>query len=274
MNRKWYSAPYGVWMLIFTIIPFVIMIVYAFTLAGGGFSLDNFARFFDAVYIKVLVRSLGVAALSTALCLLFGYPAALFLSEKGMDSKGIMLVLFVLPMWMNFLLRTYAWLSLLESNGPITMAVNAVIRFFGGEEIRLLYNYNAVVMGMIYNFLPFMILPIYSVLRKIDRRLIEAAQDLGANGLHVFLKVILPLSVPGIVSGVIMVFMPAVTTFVISSLLGGGIKLFGDLIQNQMLITGDWNFGSALSLILMIIMLLSMALISVIDKDEGGGTLL
>ncbi len=272
MNRKWYSAPYGIWMLIFTIIPFGIIIVYSLTV-NGVFSLNNFARFFDRVYVMVLFRSLGIAAITTVICLLLGYPAAYFLADRNVDKTGIMLVLFVIPMWMNFLLRTYAWMSLLESNGPVAIAVNSVIKFFGGQEVRLLYNYNAVLMGMVYNFLPFMILPIYSVLKKIDRRLIEAAEDLGANSLTVFVKVLLPLSVPGIVSGIIMVFMPAVTTFVISSLLGGGIRLFGDLIQNQMLITGDWNFGSALSMVMMVLIMLSMGFMNKYGGKEGGGLL-
>ncbi|MBE5760786.1 MAG: ABC transporter permease [Clostridiales bacterium] len=269
MNRKWYAAPYGVWMVIFTVVPFLLIIYYSLTAGDGGFTLSNFQRFFDPVYIKVLGRSLGIAALCTVFCLLIGYPAALFMTDKKVDRRGMLILLFVIPMWMNFLLRTYAWLTLLESNGIVTKAVNAVITFFGGEEIRLLYNYNAVLMGMIYNFLPFMILPIHSVLTKIDRRVIEAAQDLGANPFTVFIKVILPLSVPGIVSGCVMVFMPAVTTFVISTLLGGGMKLFGDLIQQQMITTGDWNFGSALSMVMLILILISMFFMNKFDNGEG-----
>lgn len=273
MNRKWYAAPYGFWMLLFTVVPLVLILYYSFTDGSGGWTLANFQKFLEPVYIKVLLRSLGIALLCTAVCLLIGYPTAYFLSDREVDRSGVLLVLFVIPMWMNFLLRTYAWMTLLETNGPITMMVNRVITFFGGQEIRLLYSYGAVLMGMVYNFLPFMILPIYSSLSKMDHRLIEAAQDLGANRFEVFRKVILPLSVPGIVSGIIMVFMPAVTTFVISTLLGGGMKLFGDLIQTQFITIDDWNFGSALSMVMLVLILISMGLTNKFGDSEGGSLL-
>ena len=273
MKRKWYAAPYGIWMLIFTIAPFIFIVYYSLTSMDGSFTLSNFARFFEPVYVKVLLRSLALALGCTAICLVIGYPLALFMTDKNIGKTGARIVLFVIPMWMNFLLSTYAWMTLLESNGFVTKTVNWFIRLFGGEEIRLLYSYGAVLMGMVYNFLPFMILPVYSVLSKLDKRVIEAAEDLGANSFQVFAKVILPLSVPGIISGTIMVFMPAVTTFVISSLLGGGIKLFGDLIQNQMLITGDWHFGSALSMVMLLLILISMGFMNKYDTTEGGSLL-
>ena len=216
-----------------------------------------------------------MALLCTLICLLIAYPAAYFLSQKDIDKKGVLILLFIIPMWMNFLLRTYAWLTLLESNGLITSAVNRVLSWFGvQQEVRLLYNYGAVLMGMVYNYLPFMMLPLYTVLSKMDGSVIEAAEDLGANRLHVFTRVIFPLSLPGVASGITMVFMPAVTTFVISRLLGGAqFKLFGDLIEQQFLFTGNWNFGSAMSLVMMVLLLVSMGIMNRFGDKEGGGVL-
>ena len=275
MNRKIWAGPFVIWMLLFTIVPIVLVAVYALTDWSGNFTLDNFASFMDPIYINVLLRSIGMALLCTLICLIIAYPAAYFLSQKDIDPKGALILMFIIPMWMNFLLRTYAWLTLLESNGLITSAVNAVLGWFGVEkEIRLLYNYGAVLMGMVYNYLPFMVLPLYTVLTKIDRNVVEAAEDLGASRLQVFTRVVLPLSLPGIASGINMVFMPAITTFVISRLLGGAqFKLFGDLIEQQFLFTGDWNFGSAMSLIMMALLLLSMGLMNRFGDKEGGGVL-
>ena len=275
MNRKVWSTPFVVWMLLFTIVPIVLVAVYALTDWSGNFTLDNFAAFMDPIYINVLFRSISMALLCTLICLIIAYPAAYFLSQKDIDKKGALILMFIIPMWMNFLLRTYAWLTLLESNGIITSTVNAILGWFGVEkEVRLLYNYGAVLMGMVYNYLPFMVLPLYTVLTKIDRSVIEAAEDLGASRVQVFTRVILPLSLPGIASGINMVFMPAITTFVISRLLGGAqFKLFGDLIEQQFLFTGDWNFGSAMSLIMMALLLLSMGLMNRFGDKEGGGVL-
>lgn len=273
MKSKVFATPYLVWMLLFTIAPIVLVIVYAFTTSTGEFTLENLTNFMDPIYLSVLWRSIGMALLCTLICLLIGYPAAYFLVQKDIDKKGILILLFIIPMWMNFLLRTYAWLTLLESNGLITYTVNAVRRFFGAQEdIRLLYNYGSVLMGMVYNYLPFMVLPLYTVLGKMDSRVIEAAEDLGANRFQVFFRVTLPLSVPGITSGINMVFMPAITTFVISRLLGGSqFKLFGDLIEQQFLFTGNWNFGSAMSLIMMVLLLISMGIMNRFGDKEGGG---
>ena len=275
MNRKVWAAPFVVWMLLFTIVPIVLVAVYSLTDYAGAFTLENFAAFLDPIYINVLLRSIGMALLCTLICLLIAYPAAYFLSQKDIDTKGVLILLFIIPMWMNFLLRTYAWLTLLESNGLITSAVNTVLGWFGVEkEIRLLYSYGAVLMGMVYNYLPFMVLPLYTVLTKIDRSVIEAAEDLGASRMQVFTRVILPLSIPGVASGITMVFMPAITTFVISRLLGGAqFKLFGDLIEQQFLFTGDWNFGSAMSLIMMALLLISMGIMNRFGDKEGGGLL-
>lgn len=275
MDKRRYAYPYVLWMVLFTLVPFLLVIIYAFTTKDGSLTLQNFAKFLDPLYINVLWRSLAMALGCTIICLVIGYPAAIFLARKQIDKTGVLVLLFVIPMWMNFLLRTYAWLALLESNGLITATVNAVARFFGHtEQIRLLYNSSAVMMGMVYNYLPFMVLPIYSVVSKIDTRVVEAAQDLGANSFNVFLRVRLPLSLPGVVSGITMVFMPAITTFVISRLLGGGqYRLFGDLIESQFLTVNDWNFGSALSLVMMALILVSMGILSRYEDKQGGGGL-
>jgi spermidine/putrescine transport system permease protein len=271
MKLKWYSFPYIAWMVVFTVAPLGLLLAYALTDADGGFTLDQFARFFhEPIFLSILVRSLWLAALCTVICLALGYPVAYILSR--MKNGGLVSVLFILPMWMNFLLRTYAWMSILENSG----LVNRLLAAVGFGQVTLLYNANAVLFGMVYNYLPFMILPILTVLRKMDRSLLEAAGDLGANPFEAFRRVVVPLSVPGIISGVTMVFMPAVTTFVISQLLGGSqFMLFGDLIQQQFMQVPDWNFGSALSVIITVLILISMAVMNRLGGDEQNrGTLI
>jgi spermidine/putrescine transport system permease protein len=272
LKKGWLSYPYTVWMTIFIVIPLFLILYYSITVKtteGIALSFDNFKRFFEPVYVKVLFRSLTLAFISTAVCLILGYPMAMILSDRKLSKKNILILLFVIPMWMNFLLRTYAWMTLLEKKGLL----NSFLAFLGIGPLGILYTNTAVVLGMVYNFLPFMVLPIYSVLNKIDINVIEAAEDLGANYFTVLRKVIFPLSLPGVISGITMVFMPAVTTFVISRLLGGGqYTLIGNLIEQQFLYTGDWNFGSALSVVLMLIILLSMGVMSRYEKEhEGGG---
>ncbi len=273
MNRKSIMAyPYIVWMVLFIVIPILLVFYYGFTMessAGLTFSLENFKRFFEPVYLMVLVRSFILAALSTGICLLLGYPLAMILASKDFKRKNMMLLLLIVPMWMNFLLRTYAWLTLIEKKGII----NSLLSNLNLPTINIIYTTRAVVLGMVYNFLPFMVLPIYTVLSKIDKSVIEAAEDLGANSLTTFKKVIFPLSLPGVISGITMVFMPAVTTFVISRLLGGGhYKLIGNLIEQQFLSVYDWNFGSAISIIMMIVILISMGILSKYEEvREGGG---
>lgn len=233
-----------------------------------SFSFANFKRFFTPIYLKVLGRSVSLAFISTLLCLILGYPIAYMISKEKASKRNVKILLFVIPMWMNFLLRTYAWLTLLGRNGFI----NTVITKFGFKPLDLIYNDKAVLLGMVYNFLPFMVLPIYSVLVKMDKNLIEAAEDLGANKVKVFTKVIFPLSIPGIISGITMVFIPAVSTFIISSLLGGNkYNLIGNLIEQQFRWTGDWHFGSSMSIILMIFILITMAFTSKFDHDKEGG---
>lgn len=274
MENKWAARPYILWVLIFTLIPLFLILYYSFTIKtpeGMAFSLENYKRFFDPLYIDVLWRSIQLAFTSTVICLVFAYPLAMILAGKEMSSKSIILLLVILPMWMNSLLRTYAWMTLLENNGII----NTFLTSIGLSKLQLIYTDQAVVFGMVYNFFPFMVLPIYNVLTKIDKSIVEAAQDLGANSRYVFRKVTLPLSIPGVVSGIVMVFMPSLTTFVISSLLGGGqYTLIGNMIEQQFRTVNDWGFGSALSVILMAIILLSIGIMSRYDSMEQGGGIL
>lgn len=277
MKMKKAAYPYIIWMGIFIVIPLLLVLYFSITTGDSQnfstfqFSLDNFKRFLTPNYLKVLQRSVNLAFVSTMICLILGYPMALIISREKAKKRNTMILMFVIPMWMNFLLRTYAWLTLLGKNGFI----NFVITKIGLPPLNLMYNDKAVLFGMVYNFLPFMVLPIYSVLTKIDNSLIEASEDLGANKMTVFKKVILPLSMPGIITGVTMVFIPAVSTFVISSLLGGNkYNLIGNLVEQQFRYTGDWHFGSSMSIILMIFILITMALTSKFDKEkegDGGG---
>lgn len=273
MKFRRYTFPYLLWLGIFIVVPLLLVLYYAFTtgdsqnLSTFSFSLENFNRFFTPVYIKVLVRSVNLALVSTAICLVLGYPIAYIISKEKPKTRSMLILLFVIPMWMNFLLRTYAWLTLLGNNGII----NTIVVKLGFKPLDLLYNNTSVLLGMVYNFLPFMVLPIFSVLMKIDNKLIEAAEDLGANKIKTFIKVILPLSLPGVFTGISMVFIPAVSTFVISSLLGGNkTNLIGNLIEQQFRYTGDWHFGSTMSFILMIFIFITMALSSKFDKEKEG----
>jgi spermidine/putrescine transport system permease protein len=267
MRLKWYAAPYVIWMVVFTVAPLGLLLAYALTDAAGNFTASQFVRFFrEPIFFGILLRSLWLAFLCTAICLGLGYPVAYILSRR--KSGGLLSVLFILPMWMNFLLRTYAWMTILENNG----LVNKLFMAVGLGQVTLLYNSNAVLFGMVYNYLPFMILPVMTVLRKMDRSLLEAAGDLGASPREAFRRVVLPLSMPGVISGVTMVFMPAVTTFVISQLLGGAqFMLFGDLIQQQYMQVPDWNFGSALSIVIMVLILASMAVMNRLGGSPQDG---
>lgn len=272
MKRNWIAYPYMVWMIIFTVVPIFLVLFYSvFNIENNTFefTLVHLKRVFEPLYIIVLLRSVRLALISTFICFVLGYPMAMILAEKHLSKKSMLIVLFIVPMWMNFLARTYAWMTLLEKKGLI----ETTLGFLGLPALNILYTDKAVALGMVYNFLPFMVLPIYSVLRKIDRSVIEAAEDLGATPYVAFIRIIFPLSLPGVMSGITMVFMPAVTTFVISRLLGGGqFMLVGNLIEQQFLTTRDWGFGSALSLVLMILILLSMGIMSRYEKDsEGGG---
>ncbi len=271
MKFKNIGYPYFLWLGIFILIPLLLVAYFAFTTGDSqnfqtfSFSLDNFKRFFTPIYLNVLYKSVNLALISTIICLVIGYPLAYIISKEKPRIRNIMILLVVIPMWMNFLLRTYAWLTLLGKNGILSKALSSI----GFNNVQLLYNDTTVLLGMVYNFLPFMILPIFSVLIKMDNRLLEAARDLGANKRMVFTKVVFPLSLPGVITGITMVFIPAVSTFVISSLLGGNKStLIGNLIEQQFRYTNDWHFGSAMSIILMVFILISIAFSSKFDKDK------
>ena len=267
MKRSWFAYPYALWMLLFTIAPMIFVVVFAFT-GDNGLTLENLAAVGQSVYLKILWHSLYLALLCTVICLLIGYPAAYFLASKDFSRNKTLFVLFLLPMWMNFLLRTYAMMSLMEDTGII----NTLLKAMGLQPIEMIGTEGAVLVGMVYNFLPFMVLPIHTSLKKMDRRVIEAAEDLGANPVEVFKRVVFPLSIPGVISGITMVFMPAVTTFAISRLLGSGrFMLYGDVIEKQFLELNNWNFGSALSLVMMVLIIISISLLNKADpKHEGG----
>ena len=267
MKRSWFAYPYALWMLLFTIAPMIFVVVFAFT-GDNGLTLENLAAVGQSVYLKILWHSLYLALLCTVICLLIGYPAAYFLASRDFSRNKTLFVLFLLPMWMNFLLRTYAMMSLMEDTGII----NTLLKAMGLQPIEMIGTEGAVLVGMVYNFLPFMVLPIHTSLKKMDRRVIEAAEDLGANPLEVFKRVVFPLSIPGVISGITRVFLPAVTTFAISRLLGSGrFMLYGDVIEKQFLELNNWNFGSALSLVMMVLIIISISLLNKADpKHEGG----
>lgn len=274
---KKFSLVYLFWGLVFIVLPLFLILAHSLSantdLSDFSFTLDNFSRFFEPLYLKILVMSLVLAGVSTIFCLLIGYPVAYIISRMNEKLRNNMILIFIIPMWMNFLLRTYAWLTLLGNKGLI----NKFIGIFGLGPWDLMYNSKAIMIGMVYNFLPFMVLPIYTVLLKMDHKLIEAAKDLGANDFEVFTKVIFPLSLPGIYTGITMVFIPAISTFVVPNLLGGNnFYLIGNLIEKQFTFTGDWGFGSAISMILILIMLLILVLPKLFNKKiktgeiEGG----
>ena len=271
-NLSFAAYPYVVWSAIFIVIPLLLIVFFSFTSKVDGrfvFSFENFQRLFEPIYFTVFIRSIWIAVLSTVSCLILGYPISYIISKLPIKRRNMLILLFILPMWMNFLLRTYAWMAILGRDGLI----NTLLGYIGIGPIKMLYTDGAILLGMVYNFLPFMVIPIYTVLIKIDKNLVNAAYDLGANKAQAFRKIILPLSIPGIISGITMVFMPAVSNFVIPSLLGGGkYMLVGNLIEQQFTTIGNWNFGSALSIFMMILILISMAFMSKYEKNgkEGG----
>ena len=312
MKNKALTVPFVLWAVIFVLVPLAMIVWYGVTieepipyteiaLEDGSvvyeledgtrtaekpwqkravFSLSNFKRMLEPTYLKLLLRSLKVAVITTLICLLLGYPVALILSGKDFKRPALWLMLLILPMWMNFLLRTYSWMSILENSGILNSwiaslrkaipAFDAWLDGMGvGKKIIFLYNEKAVILGMVYNYLSFMIMPIYTVIEKIDRSMLEAAADLGASPRKSFLRVTLPYSLPGVLEGVTMVFVPAVTTFVISQLMGGGkVPLIGDVIQNQFGKSSDWHFGATLSLLVMVVVLAFMGALGRMDKED------
>jgi len=264
MKPKYFSIPYIVWMGIFVITPIIFVIIYAFTTTDGSLTFLNFSAM--GRFLPVFTRSFWLAFVATLICIALGYPVAYILSREGQRVQRLMIMLIMLPMWMNFLLRTYAWMSILENTGLL----NRFLAFLGLPTLSIINTPTAVVIGMVYNFLPFMILPIYSVIIKIDRSLYEAAHDLGANTPFVLLKLVFPMSLPGVLSGVMMVFVPAVSTFVISQLLGGGmVMLLGDLIEMQFLGTAyNPHLGSSIALVMMLIVIVFMYVINRFGQGE------
>ncbi len=312
MRNKALTVPFVLWAMIFIVVPLVMIVWYGVTveepipyteivmedgsviyeLEDGSHtterpwqkravvSLDNFKRMLEPTYLRLLLRSLKVAVITTVICLLLGYPVALILTGRDFKRPALWLMLLILPMWMNFLLRTYSWMSILENSGILNSWISSLRDMFPAldewllskgirRRIIFLYNENPVNLGMVYNYLSFMIMPIYTVIEKIDKSLLEAAADLGASPAKSFMRVTLPYSLPGVLEGITMVFVPAVTTFVISQLMGGGkVPLIGDIIQNQFGKSSDWHFGATLSLLVMVVVLAFMGALNNIDKED------
>jgi len=264
-------GPYCFWLFILTIIPMFLIMMYAFIQKGNAittfsFTLDNFSKFFDPIFVSVLIKSFILGIITTVLCLLIGYPVAYAISKCKENTQTILILLITFPTWINMLMRTYAWINILSSKGIISN----VFQLLGFGEVSFLYTDFAVVLGMIYDFLPFMILPIHASLSKMDKSLIEASNDLGANPITTFWKITFRLSLGGVLTGITMVFLPAVSSFVIPKLLGGGqYALIGNFIEQQFINVGDWHFGSAVSLILAVLVIVLMGLINKVEKYAG-----
>ena len=270
MNKKLLSLPYLFWCAAFIIIPLCMVVYYGVTDKTGAFTLQNISAIATAEHSKALWISILLSFVSTLICLLLAYPLAMVLSNLHVNQHSFIVLIFILPMWMNFLLRTMAWQTLLEKSGVI----NTFLEFLHLPTLNIINTPSAIILGMVYNFLPFMVLPIYNVLTKIDNNVINAARDLGADSVQTFIRIILPLSLPGVISGITMVFVPALTTFVISTLLGGSkILLIGNVIEQEFTQTGNWHLGSGLSIVLMLFILVNMVLSAIFDKDGEGNML-
>ncbi len=266
-KRQFLSGPYMAWIVGFIILPILMILYYGITDSSGSFTLQNITAITEPIHMKALLLSLKLALLCTAICLLLAYPLAMILNGLHLKRQSFVVFIFMLPMWMNLMLRILAWQLLLSNNGIL----NTVLESLGLAKVQLLNTSSAVVFGMVYDFLPFMILPIYNSMSRIGSDVIDAAKDLGANTLQVFLKIILPLTVSGVISGIIMVFVPALTSFVISDLLGGGkVLLIGNVIEQEFMQSMDWNMGSGLSIVLMVFVIASMAFMNVHGNEEGG----
>ena len=266
-HRKLLAGPYLFWAVSFVIIPLLMIVYYGLTDKEGHFTFSNLGMMTSQENLKALGLALLLSLISTLICLVLAYPLAMILSEKNMNQTSFIVLIFILPMWMNFLLRTLAWQTLLEKTGVI----NSILSTLHLPALNIINTPSAIVLGMVYNFLPFMVLPLYNVLVKIDKSVINAAYDLGANGVQTFVRIIFPLSLPGMFSGITMVFVPALTTFVISKILGGSkILLIGNVIEQEFKQGSNWHTGSGLSLVLMIFIIASMALIAKYDKNGEG----
>ncbi len=270
LSQRLLASPYLAWAAIFIIVPLCMVFYYGFTDKTGAFTISNLTAIMSAEHAKALWLSLALSFISTIICLVLAYPLAMILSNMNVSQNSFIVLIFILPMWMNFLLRTLAWQTLLEKTGVI----NNILTFLHLPTLNIINTPYAIILGMVYNFLPFMVLPIYNSLTKIDANVIDAAKDLGANNLQTFFKITLPLSVPGVISGITMVFIPALTTFVISKLLGGSkILLIGNVIEEEFTQTGNWHLGSGLSIVLMIFIIINMIASAIFDKDGEGAAL-
>ena len=265
--QKAAAAPHIVWSVLFIIAPLIFVMYYAFTDNEGSFTVSNFTELFQASYLEIFLRSVCFAFLATVICLVLAYPIAYFISRANPKTQKILVMLVMLPMWMNFLIRTYSWMALLEDTGII----NTFLGFFGIGPVHMINTAGAVILGMVYNYLPYMIIPIHSVLSKVDVRLLEAAADLGSNPFTVITKVVFPLSIPGIISGITMVFVPSISTFYISQKLGGGnFDLIGDTIERQFQTAYNYNLGASMSFVLMLLIIISMTIMNKYADDDGG----
>ena len=265
-DRKILAAPYLVWSAAFILLPLLMVVFYGCTSEDGSFSLENLLALGDPVHYKAFVMSLAIALASTLICLVIAYPLAYILSRYAREKAGLVVMLFILPMWINFLLRILALQMILSNTGII----NALLGLFGISAKRMMYTKGAILVGMVYDYIPFMILPIYNAMVKIDQDVIEAAYDLGAGTGVVFRKIIIPLSMPGVISGIIMVFIPSVSEFVVADVLGGSkILLFGNVIEQEFNVASNWHLGSGLSVVLMIFIFVSMAIMNRTNTEEG-----
>ncbi len=266
-GKQLLAGPYLVWMIGFILLPLLLVVYYAFTNSAGSFTLANISSIFHKVHMKSLGLSIKIALQCTVICLLLSYPLAMILNKLNVRHQNFIVFIFILPMWMNFLLRILAWQLLLSNNGII----NAMLDFFHLPNIYILNTPTAVLFGMVYDFLPYMILPIYNAMSRIRKDLIEAAQDLGAKNYVIFIRIIFPLTLSGVMSGIIMVFVPALTSFAISNLLGGGkVLLIGNIIEADFMQFFNWNLGAGLSLVLMVFVIASMAIMNKHSDDAGG----
>lgn len=268
------AVPYIVWAVIMLLLPMGLIALYSITRQGNdiisfSFTLEHFQKFFtDPDFLLILWRSIVIAFKTTLICLLLGYPIAFFISRSNEKLQNILVLAVTIPMWINMLVRTYAWIGILSEGGIISQ----ILGFFGLQNTELLYTEGAVLLGMVYNFLPFMILQINTSLSKMDKSLLEVASDLGANKLQTFVRVIFPLSLPGVINGINLVFLPAVSSFFIPKLLGGGqYFLIGNFIENQFITVGEWNFGAAISMIMAVLMMLMMMLVRKVENHNTGG---
>lgn len=269
-KRSWLSSPYVIWIIGFTVIPMFVIFRYALTSEEGGFTLSQITAILDPVHLKALVFSLQIAIGSTLICILLSYPLVMAMKRLKLGKQGFALFILILPMWMNFILRILAWQMILSNNGIL----NFLLQKIGLEPLAIANSSTAIMIGMVYDYLPYMVLPIFNAIAEIDEDIIEAAKDLGAGSLTIFRKIIFPLSVPGLLSGIVMVFVPSMTSFVVSDILGGGkLQLVGNIIEQEFTKSMNWHLGSGLSVSLMIFVLISMAFTMKHDVEGKGSAI-